>query len=69
MIKEKPKEKTKEEALKIFVGKNVTINLRGGTKLQGKLELTTHYELILTIDNKPTLVMKHAIDYIQLSDS
>jgi len=65
--KERPKDKNKEEAIKVFVGKDVTITLRGGTKLKGKLEMTTNYELILTINNKPTLVMKHAVDYIELT--
>jgi len=64
--KERPKEKNKEEAIKVFVGKDVVITLRGGTKLNGRLEMVTKYELILTIDNKPTLVMKHAVDHIEL---
>lgn len=66
--KEKTKENIKEEAVKIFIGKDVTVTLRGGTKLKGRLEITTRYELILTIDSKPVLVMKHAVDYIELLD-
>jgi len=64
--KEKPKEK-KGDAVKVFVGKDVVVTLRGGTKLKGKLEMATNYELILTIDKKPVLVMKHAVDYIDIN--
>lgn len=65
---ERPKE-IKEDAVKVFMGKDVTVILRGGTKLKGKLEIATRYELVLTVDNKPTIIMKHAVDYITLSEN
>lgn len=63
-IKKKPKLSTIDN----FIGKNVSIMLRGGSILKGKLESVPQYELILTISYKPVIVMKHAIDYIELSD-
>lgn len=65
---EKERPKGREDAVKVFIGKNVVIALRGGTKLTGRLEMVTNYELILTIDNRPTLVMKHAADHIKLAE-
>ncbi len=49
-----------------FIGKDVSIILRGGNKLEGKLESVTQYELVITISHDPVIVMKHAIDYIGL---
>jgi sRNA-binding regulator protein Hfq len=51
--------------VKGFIGKTITITLRGGKLLTGKLEDVTQYELVLTIDQIPVIVMKHAIDYLE----
>lgn len=63
-IKRKPKLSTIDN----FIGKDVTINMRGGSILKGKLESVPQYELILTIAYKPVIVMKHAIDFIELDE-
>jgi len=65
---ETKKEKEVKDIIKGFVGKNVVVMLRGKNKLKGKLELVSQYELILTVSHKPVLVMKHAIDYIEVDD-
>jgi sRNA-binding regulator protein Hfq len=55
-----------KEIVKGFVGRNVTIAIRGKKTLSGKLESVSNYELLLTVKQAPVLVMKHAIDYIEL---
>lgn len=62
------KEKEIKEIVKGFVGRNMSIVLRNKKMLAGKLESVSHYELLLTISHKPVLVMKHAIDYIELTE-
>lgn len=49
-----------------FIGKDISIVLRGGNKLEGKLESVAQYEIIVTISHSPVIIMKHAIDYIGL---
>ncbi len=63
-IKRKPKLSTIDN----FIGKNVVVHMRGDSILNGKLESVPQYELILTISYKPVIVMKHAIDYIELDE-
>ena len=66
-VKDKETKIIKEMA-KGFIGKNIAVMLRGKKTLKGRLESTTNYELILTINHKPVLVMKHAVDYIELTE-
>lgn len=63
--------KTKEikEIIRGFVGKNVIVQLRGKKSLRGRLESVTQYELLITsAAHEPLLIMKHAIDYIELTE-
>ena len=53
--------------IKNFIGKDVTIALRNGNNLKGKLETVAQYELVITMSYAPIIVMKHAIDYIMLA--
>lgn len=50
--------------VKGLTGKDVTIYLRGGKELKGRLEVVAQYELVVTISQSPVIVMKHAVDYI-----
>ena len=61
------KEAKIKDMVKGFTGKNVAIYLRGKKTLKGRLESVSQYELIITISHEPVLVMKHAIDYIELT--
>lgn len=55
-----------KEIVRGFVGRNVTVMIRGKKTLSGKLEQVSNYELLLTVNHEPMLIMKHAIDYISL---
>lgn len=55
-----------KEIVKGFVGRNVNVVIRGKKTLSGKLESVSNYELLLTVKHEPVLIMKHAIDYIEL---
>ncbi len=75
-VKEQKKEPKKEKKnnikerpsiIKNFIGKDVAITLRNGTNLKGKLETVAQYELVVTSAYNPIIVMKHAIDYIELA--
>lgn len=57
----------KEQIVKGFIGKDVTITIRGGEILKGRLEAVTQYELIITMAQSPFVVMKHAVDYLTLA--
>jgi sRNA-binding regulator protein Hfq len=57
-----------KEIVRGFVGKNVMITLRSKKILKGRLESVSQYELLITVTQMPTLVMKHAVDYIELTD-
>ncbi len=61
------KEAKIKDMVKGFIGKNVAIYLRGKKTLKGKLESVSQYELVVTMGQQPVLVMKHAIDYIELT--
>lgn len=62
-----PNKETKiKDMVKGFIGKNIAIYLRGKKTIKGKLESVSQYELVITINQQPTIVMKHAIDYIEL---
>lgn len=50
----------------VFIGKDISITLRSGGKLEGKLESVVQYEMVVTVSHQPVIVMKHAIDYIEL---
>ncbi len=54
--------------LNIFLGKEVNLSLRSGNKLKGRLESVSTYELVITISHKPVVVLKHAIDYVELAE-
>lgn len=71
---EKEKKTNKEQErdksfIKTFLGKDVVITLRNKDRLKGKLDSVSQYELMLIISKKPMLIMKHAIDYIELADT
>jgi host factor-I protein len=70
------KESTKEKkndirerpsVIKNFIGKEIIITLRNGNDIKGRLETVVQYELVITVAQKPVIVMKHAIDYIELT--
>ena len=67
-VKDTKETKVIKEMAKGFIGKNIAVMLRGKKILKGRLESTTNYELILTVNHKPVLVMKHAVDYIELTE-
>jgi len=56
-----------KDMVKGFIGKNIAIYLRGKKTLKGRLESVSQYELVITMSHEPVLVMKHAIDYIELT--
>lgn len=58
--------KEHQSVIKNFIGKDIAITLRNGNKIEGKLETITQYELVVSVSYIPTVVMKHAIDYITL---
>lgn len=49
-----------------YVGKDVKIQIRGGKVIEGKLEKTAQYELLLTVNEAPLIIMKHSVDTIEL---
>lgn len=55
-----------KEIVRGFIGRNVNIVIRGKKTLSGKLESVSNYELLITVKNEPVLIMKHAVDYIEL---
>lgn len=57
---------TAKEIVKGFIGRNVNVVIRGKKTLSGKLESVSNYELLLSVKHEPVLIMKHAIDYIEL---
>lgn len=74
--KEQKKEPKKEKKIdnrehpsiiKNFIGKEIAITLRNGNNIKGKLETVAQYELVITVAYNPMIVMKHAIDYIELA--
>ena len=76
-IKDSKKEQAKEQIkdskrehtsiINNFIRKEITITLRSGNKIKGKLETVSQYELVITVAYSPVIVMKHAIDYIELT--
>lgn len=54
---------------KAFLEKEIIITLRNQHKLKGKLESVSQYELLIKTLTGSTLVLKHAIDYIELFES
>jgi len=65
---DKPTQNIKE-IVKGFVGRNITVVIRGKKTLSGKLESVSNYEILLTVKERPVLIMKHAIDYIELDET
>ena len=75
--KKEPKKELKKEKdttykehpsiMKNFIGKEITITLRSDNKIKGKLETVAQYEIVITVAYNPMIVMKHAIDYIELA--
>ena len=55
-----------KDLVKGFIGRDVSVALRGKKSLKGRLESATQYELLLTISHEPVIIMKHAIDYVEL---
>lgn len=68
MQEDRPTQNIKE-IVKGFIGRNVTVIVRGKKTLSGKLETVSNYEILLTVKQKPVLIMKHAIDYIELDET
>ena len=62
------KGKGTKEMLNIFLGKDVNLSLRSGTKLTGRLESVSTYELVITVLHKPVVVLKHGVDYVELAE-
>jgi sRNA-binding regulator protein Hfq len=60
--------KDMKEILKGFLGKEVILSIRSGDKLKGRLESVSTYELVITVSYKPVVVLKHAIDYVELAE-
>ncbi len=60
--------KSTREMLNVFLGKEVDISIRNGTKLKGRLESVSTYELVITMSHKPVVVLKHAIDFVELAE-
>ena len=65
-IKEKRVSNEHQSIIKNFIGKEIAITLRNGNKIKGKLETVVQYELVITVAYNPIVVMKHAVDYIEL---
>jgi len=55
-----------KDLVKGFIGRDISVALRGKKSLKGRLESATQYELLLTISHEPVIIMKHAIDYIEI---
>lgn len=68
-IKDVKDAKEIKEIVRGFVGKNVNVVLRGKKSLKGRLESVSQYELFVTVAHEPVLIMKHAIDYIELVET
>jgi len=67
-IKEKTNDgRERPSMIKNFIGKDVSIILRSGSAIKGRLEAVVQYELFVTTIRNPIIVMKHAIDYIELT--
>ncbi len=60
--------KAAKDMLNGFLGKEINISIRSGTKLKGRLESVSTYELVITVSHKPVVVLKHAIDYVELAE-
>ncbi len=60
--------KATKDMLNGFLGKEVNISIRSGTKLKGRLESVSTYELVITVSHKPVVMLKHAIDYVELAE-
>jgi hypothetical protein len=56
-----------KEIVRGFIGRNIIVVTRGKKSLSGKLESVSNYELLLTVNHEPVIVMKHAVDYISLT--
>ncbi len=67
-VEQTSKLKSAKEMLDGFLGKEVNISIRGGTKLKGRLESVSTYELVITVSHKPVVVLKHAIDFVELAE-
>ena len=74
--KEPKKEQSKEKKsshreqqsiINNFIGKEITITLRSGNSIKGRLETVAQYEVLITTAYVPMILMKHAIDSIILA--
>jgi sRNA-binding regulator protein Hfq len=67
-MKEKKNDgRERPSVIKNFIGKEITITLRNSNGIKGRLETIVQYELVITTPRGPIIVMKHAIDYIELA--
>ena len=58
-----------KEIVRGFIDRNVVVVTRSKKTFSGKLESVTNYEILLTVSHQPVLIMKHAIDYIELAST
>lgn len=56
------------EMLMGFEGRNVIIWMRNGTTIKGVLEKSAKYDIIVSVLHRPVIILKHAIDKVELSD-
>ena len=61
--------KQKVNALDIFKNKDIEVHMRNGDVLKCKLDATTQYEMVVTMDKMPVIIFKHGVDYITLGSS
>ena len=63
----KPQAETKEEkGLELWKGKRVKVYMRNGQTFEGLLKEIWKYEFWLETSNQTILIMKHAVDYVEL---
>lgn len=68
-IEKESVEKETKHLIKGFLGRDIIAVLRGKVKIKGRLESMSQYELIITVSERPVLIMKHAVDYIELTET
>jgi host factor-I protein len=63
----KPEPETKEaKGLELWKGKRIRVYMRNGEAFEGLLNEIWKYEFTLQTSNKTVLIMKHAVDYVEI---
>jgi hypothetical protein len=63
----KPEAETKEvKGLELWKGKRLRVYMRNGQTFEGLLKEIWKYEFTLEKSNQTILIMKHAVDYVEL---